>query len=125
MGKFTKGYTPWNKGKVGYNSGENHYHWKGGIKFNSEGYRLIKSPNHPFHDKQGYVAEHRLVVEKHLGRYLTKLEVIHHINEVKTDNRIENLYLFSKRWQHCVYHRFLNRSKIKPITESNVVFNYL
>ena len=120
MGKFIKGYTPWNKGKSGYNSGKKHYNWKGGIKFGSEGYKLIKSPNHPFRDKQGYVPEHRLAVEKHLGRYLTKAEVIHHINEIKTDNRIGNLYFFAKRWQHCVYHRFLNCNKIKPITESNL-----
>jgi len=87
----------------------------------TEGYLLIYKPEHPFATKQGYVPEHRLVVEKHLGRYLTKLEVIHHINEIRTDNKIKNLYLFAKRWQHCVYHRFVNNGKRKPITKSNLI----
>jgi hypothetical protein len=38
MTKFTKGYTPWNKGKSGYNSGEKHYHWRGGKRTTSQGY---------------------------------------------------------------------------------------
>jgi len=121
MGKFTKGYTPWNKGLKGYNSGKNHYNWKGGKKMATEGYLLIYKPEHPFATKQRYVPEHRLVVEKHLGRYLTKSEVIHHINEIRTDNKIKNLYLFAKRWQHCVYHRFVNNGKRKPITKSNLI----
>lgn len=120
MPKFKKGFTPWNKGLAGYNSGNKHYHWQGGKRITSQGYIEIKSPKHPFKNKQGYVPEHRLVVEKHLGRYLTKDEVIHHINESHSDNRIENLYLFSKRWQHCVYHRFINCGKIKPITMPNI-----
>lgn len=117
---FIKNCIPWNKGLKGYHAGKEHYNWKGGIKIHTEGYILVKKPEHPFCDKQKYVAEHRLAVEKYLGRYLTKLEVIHHINEIKTDNRIENLYLFDNRWKHCVYHRFVNCGKRKPITKSNL-----
>ena len=104
MGKFKKGYIPWNKGKIGYNSGKTHYNWNGGKRTSSQGYLEIKSPNHPFRNKQNYVPEHRLIVEKHLGRYLTKDEVIHHINEIKTDNRIENLRVMG--WgEHSSLHR--------------------
>ena len=73
------------------NAGSNHPNWKGGIKKHGEGYIEIYSPNHPFRSKQNYVFEHRLVMEKHLGRYLKKWEQIHHKNGIKTDNREENL----------------------------------
>lgn len=64
------------------------------------GYTYIKTWGHPMCGKQGYVAEHRLVMENHIGRYLTKREVVHHINHDITDNRIENLQLFASAGEH-------------------------
>jgi hypothetical protein len=65
------------------------------------GYRYVHAPEHPHATKQGYVAEHRLVVEKRLGRFLKPTEVVHHINEVTHDNRDENLQVFASAGQHA------------------------
>jgi len=86
-------------------SGENHPQWKGGRVHDERGYVLIHTPEHP-HKKHGnYVYEHRLILEKHLGRYLEPAESVHHINGDTSDNRIENLKLFPSDSEHAIFER--------------------
>ena len=68
------------------------------------GYIKVHIKNHPLADDRGLIFEHRLIIEKHLGRYLKEEEVIHHINGIKDDNRIENLRLFKNNYQHMKFH---------------------
>ena len=68
---------------------------KFGRIINDKGYVLILSKHHPYKNGIGYVREHRLVMEKHIRRYLKPYEVVHHINHNRQDNRIENLMIMS------------------------------
>ncbi len=50
------------------------------------------------------IAEHILVVEKFIGRFLTPEERIHHLDENKSNNKIENLMLFENNSKHISFH---------------------
>ena len=60
------------------------------------GYVHVYLPDHPMANSAGAVYEHRLVMAEHLGRPLTADENVHHINGCRTDNRVENLELWTK-----------------------------
>lgn len=74
--------------------------WKGGRVIDKGGYILVKSPNHPMATQKGYVREHRLVMEKILGRFLTETEVVHHKDDDTGNNDPENLLLFDTNSIH-------------------------
>lgn len=78
--------------------------WKGGRKKNKKGHVLVLRKGHPMADKMGYVMEHRLIMSEHLGRLLEKDEVVHHINGIKDDNRIENLCVMSNAEHTRLHH---------------------
>lgn len=57
------------------------------------GYMYCYNPSHPLANKAGKVYEHRYVMSLHLGRWLERDEVVHHKDEDKTNNSLDNLEL--------------------------------
>lgn len=75
--------------------------WRGGVTYRN-GYVYIHTPDHhraiDQRTKRCY-----LVMEATLGRPLTKVEEVHHINGVKDDDRPENLTVMTKA-EHMRHH---------------------
>ena len=84
------------------NKGINAWAYKAGRSRTVSGYILIMQHGHPRVDNRGYVREHILVWEEAHGKPLPKGWIIHHLNGVRDDNRIENLlampYQDHSRW---------------------------
>lgn len=58
-----------------------------------QGYVLVSAPDHPACNSSGCVYEHRLMMEQCIGRYLTELETVVHLDGNKSNNKPDNLYL--------------------------------
>ena len=111
--RFIKGQKSWNKGKTysieKYNLSEEEKEQKiknlgdyakplGRTSINDQGYVIAYKGN----SKTG--KEHRIIMEKKLNRKLNINEVVHHINGIKTDNRLENLIVL-EHGEHTSLHR--------------------
>lgn len=83
--------------------GKNNTSWNGGKK-KIDGYVYILKKDHPFAIGKGYVKEQRLIMEKHIRRYLKPTEVVHHKNNIRNDNRIKNLELLQNQAEHLKIH---------------------
>ena len=101
--------------KFDFGKGNKHPGWKGGRFHSSNGYIWIYKPDHPHATTAGrghYILEHRLVMEKLLGRYLLPNEVVHHINSIRDDNRLENLVLTTNSNNIAI------SNSTRPVTDS-------
>jgi len=102
-------------------TGKNNSNWKGGRHKNNGGYIIIwiesTSPFFKMMSYKNYIKEHRLIMAQYLKRCLEKWEVVHHINEMKDDNRIENLELMTANEHNSVSHkRKKNNGKTRKIS---------
>lgn len=94
----------------------------GTTKRKSSGHVLEKSVGHPF-ARKGFVPQHRLVVERHVGRVLHEKERVHHINCTPDDNRIENLFLCENPAAHNRAHNSLNQCVAKLLEVGALMFD--
>lgn len=72
--------------------------------YKMHGYVYRKVTEHPQATDRGYVLEHRLVIEENLGQILPVGAVIHHKNQIRDDNRLENLEYMDEQSKHAKHH---------------------
>ncbi len=85
--------------RTGPRSGALHPRWRDGTYLH-DGYLYVYSPDHPNKTQGGYVAEHRLIMERMLGRFLERKEVVHHKDKNTLNNELSNLELFASNAEH-------------------------
>ena len=84
---------------------KHHHNWRGGRSRTQHGYILLRMPSHPRAMRHGCVYEHILVAERALGHALPTKACVHHVNEVRTDNRRCNLVICEDVGYHKLLHR--------------------
>jgi hypothetical protein len=72
-------------------------------------YIQIYAPEHPNGNKDGYVREHRLIMEDILGRYLLEDEIVHHIDENGLNNCPSNLQVMTAS-EHTTHHLLIRHN---------------
>lgn len=110
--------------------------WKSDKKITSYGYIKVRSLDHPFRDCDGFVFEHRLIAEKYLlsdensveingKKYLKPNYTVHHKDENKLNNKIENLQIMTKE-EHSRIHALKRSEKTrKSVDKFDMNGNYI
>jgi len=93
--------------------------WKNGEYYCSDGYYYIYAKDHPKVVARCYIKRATFVMEQHIGRYLKNNEVVHHINEITTDDRIENLQLLTKSEHSKLHYNNMRRNKKGQLVKKN------
>ncbi len=82
--------------------------WKpiGSSFVNTNGYRIIKIA------ENYWKSEHTFKVEEFIKRKLTKNEIVHHIDNNRSNNKLSNLYIFHQKWLHRMFTVLINYNVI-------------
>lgn len=83
-------------------------------------YKKIYCPDHPAAQADGRVYEHRLIMEKKLGRYLKEGEEVHHIDHNIKNNHPDNLMLFTNHSEHT-RHEMIGNTRNSKVDMNNRV----
>ena len=108
-------FKAWDKSKIKTRQGTS------GI-YKQNGYVYAKAPYHPFCNSRGYVREHRLVYENSIGRYLTRDEIIHHIDVNRSNNELSNLELTTYK-EHYIKEHFIGRKEDGTFMNNEPIFD--
>lgn len=78
------------------------------------GYVREYNPFHPFGSRRGLVLQHRLVVERNLGRLLRPEEIVHHRDGNRSNNLLPNLELMASQTAHMRHEHQQRREMRDP-----------
>lgn len=97
---------------------------KEGKFLDGDGYwRVTGQYDHPRRNTSYQVYEHVLIMEAHIGRYVDyPREHVHHINEDRSDNRLENLKLVTPSEHHVIHSKHQNLHGSRSSNGGQVVF---
>ena len=101
-------------------SGNAHHRWSDERMLSEHGYVKVRvGKDHPLADANGYCYEHLLVWVSAGREKPGPAQLLHHENEVKTDNRLSNLKLLN-RVAHAAEHqgeRMLTDDQVRTVRE--------